>query len=786
MFLGIAMKTVFNNNSENMADNKKIRMNFNRKKTIECILSIWKNKNFEKRLFDLIISPRNLKQAWFEIQKFNNNSVGRLSSFDLIKVYWDLKNQTYKYKLFWKIGVFKQNKIDKKMRSLISLKDKLVQHAFKRILQIYLEGITFKKIITTPEVQIPKVVQNFQGTSLTINKKEKFFFYKKSIIPNYFSKHSHGSHFNKSCHTALASINKFWKNINYFLNIDIKKTLTTLNGQRLFNILEKLFEDQRLIEEFRKMVNAKIIHFNAYTVNSKTSSINSLSCLLFNIYMTKFDYFIEKLINLDNKDIKKIQKKPLIKVNIDKILKKTKLIESKALIFLKKKRETFLENKSKIKNFTCCLSKKKVYIYYIRYLDTLLFGIKGSKFFSSRLKEKIIRFINKELHFTCIKIELRQAGSSWINYLGFLLQIRKQRVIRKASQNEAIERFRKRTKKNTKRIKEQYLNSSVKLSKLAFFDQIYNYSKEFQLFMNKRELKKVGIFTAQKELLKFFQTKVKMLYEIISKTTIFDNIKHKAMFSQKIVNFKEIKNKQHENILSSLGRELRILGKTRIEQEGKSYLYNLLGPSMSTDFKSCIKFSKKLDQNNTRIKLLLNNKIRSSGIKQVFSIYIKFPKKEIMKRLIIKGLLNYKFRPTSYKKIINATDFLIIDHFNKVAQNILNYYSPCLNFWDLRSLIDYHVRYSLLATLGHKHKGSITTAIKIFGKDPKLIERWVINYSTVNKVKKERVVQFITAMEIAKKVRGFRSPKVGGNDRIFFENSMCALPNNNIIFTTFL
>lgn len=288
------------------------------------------------------------------------------------------------------------------MLSKISLKDKLVQHAFKRILQICLEGIICKKINTISKVQIQKVGQNPQGISLLVQKNEK------PIIPTFFSKHSHGFHFNESCHTALAAIKKSWKNINYFLNIDIKKTFNTLTIQRLFNIIKKLFEDQRIIEELQKMVKAQLILFNDYTVNSKTASTNSLICLLFNLYMTKFDYFIEKLINLDNKNIIQIAK-PLRKINGYKFLKKTKkLIKSKTLVFFKKKQK--ISFTSNITASNCCSIRKQVVcVYYIRYLDTLLFGIKGSKLLSRRIQHKVVYFLNKELHFACIKIELRSA-----------------------------------------------------------------------------------------------------------------------------------------------------------------------------------------------------------------------------------------------------------------------------------------------------------------------------------------------------------------------------------------
>jgi len=54
----------------------------------------------------------------------------------------------------------------------------------------------------------------------------------------------------------------------------------------------------------------------------------------------------------------------------------------------------------------------------------------------------------------------------------------------------------------------------------------------------------------------------------------------------------------------------------------------------------------------------------------------------------------------------------------------------------------------LLATLGHKHKGSISKAIKSYGKSPKI----ELNQND----KLETLVQFISEKEVAQTTRKFR------------------------------
>jgi len=66
-------------------------------------------------------------------------------------------------------------------------------------------------------------------------------------------------------------------------------------------------------------------------------------------------------------------------------------------------------------------------------------------------------------------------------------------------------------------------------------------------------------------------------------------------------------------------------------------------------------------------------------------------------------------------------------------------------------MITYSIRYSLLATLGHKHKGSISKAIKAYGKSP------IVKLK--NGDKENILVQFISEQEVAKATRKFNINK---------------------------
>lgn len=462
----------------------------------------------------------------------------------------------------------------------------------------------------------------------------------------------------------------------------------------------------------------------------------------------------------------------------------------KAIINAEKHRITAL-NRSSLKRYDFPANERPRTLYYVRYADDFLIGINGPRSLAIEVEKEVLAFIGSDLHFKSATAELHHARSDWVDFLGFSLQFRSNVSVGKPGKEmEAIKRFQERAKKNTLRIKAQYYNSSVRLGKIAFFDKIHQHAKDYQTFMDKRALVKAGTQEAEVALLRYFQRKVAELSEKAQKIEESEDKEQTPVKKvDKDLYFANTKARRKDGALVSLGRELKIFGKVRIANEGKQHLHKLLGSEKLKDFESCLELGNKLDKSKSKlVEIIQNSKGAISGKTttvskpQTFGVYIRFPKNKIMERLKVKGLVDSRSRPRSYTKILNADDITIITYFDGVARGLLNYYSPCHNFWDLRSLIDYHIRYSLLATLGHKRKGSITKAIKEYGKDPKVtIYKSAKNTKTKRvRTKPETFVQFITAAELAKKTRSFRLPETGRDDLALLENKLKGTPGVNM------
>jgi hypothetical protein len=80
------------------------------------------------------------------------------------------------------------------------------------------------------------------------------------------------------------------------------------------------------------------------------------------------------------------------------------------------------------------------------------------------------------------------------------------------------------------------------------------------------------------------------------------------------------------------------------------------------------------------------------------------------------SIINNKKKPISKTSLIKSEPWLIIMYFNSVAHGLLSYYRCVDNFNTIKKIVTYHVRYSLLCTLAHKHKSNCKEILSNYGK----------------------------------------------------------------------
>jgi hypothetical protein len=83
------------------------------------------------------------------------------------------------------------------------------------------------------------------------------------------------------------------------------------------------------------------------------------------------------------------------------------------------------------------------------------------------------------------------------------------------------------------------------------------------------------------------------------------------------------------------------------------------------------------------------------------------------------------------------------------ALGILNYYKPANNFHEVKKLVDYHFRWSLLHTLAGKHTSKVHSIISKYGKTP------TVSLKKDGKGSSKVLAAFLTPNEINHRKRGY-------------------------------
>jgi hypothetical protein len=107
---------------------------------------------------------------------------------------------------------------------------------------------------------------------------------------------------------------------------------------------------------------------------------------------------------------------------------------------------------------------------------------------------------------------------------------------------------------------------------------------------------------------------------------------------------------------------------------------------------------------------------------------------EIYSRLEKASIINSKKKPMSKNSLLAAEDWLIISYYNTLAHGLLSYFRCADNLNTIKKIVTYHLRYSLLHTLAHKHKCSIKKVLEVYSKEIKTNGRQGNEVSFINSV----------------------------------------------------
>ena len=222
----------------------------------------------------------------------------------------------------------------------------------------------------------------------------------EAIYEGHFEYTSHGFRPNRSCHTALAQIQKSFSGAKWFIEGDIKGFFDNISHDVLISILRERITDDRFIRLIRKFLNAGYIEdWSFHKTYSGTPQGGIVSPLLANIYLDRLDKYMKEYITKFDKG----EKRRPSRVRRDfenarrRTVRKLKSVEdeSERAVLIQKIKA---EDKERAM-FPSCDEMDTDYkrLKYVRYADDFLIGIIGSKQDAKEVKEDIKNFLYEKL-----------------------------------------------------------------------------------------------------------------------------------------------------------------------------------------------------------------------------------------------------------------------------------------------------------------------------------------------------------------------------------------------------
>ena len=133
---------------------------------------------------------------------------------------------------------------------------------------------------------------------------------------------------------------------------------------------------------------------------------------------------------------------------------------------------------------------------------------------------------------------------------------------------------------------------------------------------------------------------------------------------------------------------------------------------------------------------------------------------QLKNKLKIWHMISNAGKPKACGFALKYADISIIEFFRQKALGFLNYYKPASNFHEIKRLVNYHLRWSLIHTLAAKYSTKVHKVIAKYGKTPKV--------KLVEAKKEKTLAEFLTPNDINNRSRGFLTSE----DPFYFKQNL--------------
>ena len=266
----------------------------------------------------------------------------------------------------------------------------------------------------------------------------------EAIYEGHFEWTSHGFRPNRSCHTALKSLQNNFNGAKRFIEGDIKGFFDNIDHDVLIEIMKGRIADDRFLRLIRKFLNAGYMEewqFNK--TYSGTPQGGTISPILANIYLDKFDKYMDEYADKFNKGTIRSRNKDICKLNNRVHYLKRRINEVKDANERTKMAEELHEKQKRILTMPSGNDMDRNFrrLRYVRYADDFLIGVIGTKSESEKIKADITRFMQEKLRLEMSreKTLITNAQDS-AKFLGYEIYVRKDYATKRNS-NGTVRRY---------------------------------------------------------------------------------------------------------------------------------------------------------------------------------------------------------------------------------------------------------------------------------------------------------------------------------------------------------
>lgn len=285
----------------------------------------------------------------------------------------------------------------------------------------------------------------------------------EAIYEPTFSDFSHGFRPNRSCHTALKQAKIYFTGSKWFIEGDIKGCFDNIDHNVLIKILERKIKDSKFINLIRSFLKAGYVDdFKYNETYSGCGQGGIISPILANIYLNELDKKIMEIKQRFERPHQNKMTKEYSHMKSKRDYQKAKLKTAKE--------EDRAEILARIEKYTKELYKiprtpdDDKNIYFVRYADDFLIGVKGSKKDCEEIKQELHDFLKEELKLTLsAEKTLITHSSNKALFLGYNVTVRRTQNVKSVNQNG-------------KKYKQRTLNNHVELT--IPFDRIEKFMFE--------------------------------------------------------------------------------------------------------------------------------------------------------------------------------------------------------------------------------------------------------------------------------------------------------------------